>query len=724
MLRRFLILVLMIASLSAIEAENDQWRLFRSGGDIINCIAQEGEYLWLGTWCGLIRFNTNSGEKVYYTKINTPMTRDGINALVIDNNGIKWVGSQAGLFSFDGDTWQRYYVGGSFSGYNNITALTLEPGGGIAIAAMNASDQTILVCQGREWHSTITGELPVSFVNSIAFDSQNQTWVGSNQGLVRISGQTITYYTESNSNIPSNHVTTVAVDQQDRIWVGTYMNGMARYSGMMWTHYTPANLGLPSYNINKIKVDSSNRLWIGTWHGLASFDTELVSYTPDNSGLAVVNVKDICETAPGMYWLGLHGAGIQSFDGENWQLYDTENNKLPSIRICAVAVDSQDGIWFGAGVYGGGISYFDKHSWQSYNHLNSDFPNTKVNALTVDTEDKLWVGTEDGLIHFDGESFTHYTEQNSPLQGNQITALHTYQDGSIFIGYNGGFMVYALGNWQTFNYENSPVPSYAVTDFSSKMGEVWFSLWGGGIGRLTSQGITIFNTSNSDLPSNYIQGVAVNELGEVWAISYPVYDYCTLLRLNGNSWQVIDHQDMGFYSNFAMDLCFDGNDDLWVACGEGILHYDRFSWELLPPANGLQIGGDTQCIAVDSRGNKWMGFYWDGAAVYNEAGYLPVAQDSSSPTPQKLMISSYPNPFNPSTTIAFTLPEPGTTEVFIYNLKGQRVRTLESRYLSSGTHQLHFNGIDDSGKPLSSGIYFARIRHRGRQQTHKLMLMK
>jgi len=90
------------------------------------------------------------------------------------------------------------------------------------------------------------------------------------------------------------------------------------------------------------------------------------------------------------------------------------------------------------------------------------------------------------------------------------------------------------------------------------------------------------------------------------------------------------------------------------------------------------------------------------------------------------LISNYPNPFNPNTTISFNLNTESTenTELVIYNLKGQKVRQLFSDQLSTGQHSVLWNGDDEFGKPVSSGIYLYKLKSGNFQKTRKMILMK
>ena len=85
---------------------------------------------------------------------------------------------------------------------------------------------------------------------------------------------------------------------------------------------------------------------------------------------------------------------------------------------------------------------------------------------------------------------------------------------------------------------------------------------------------------------------------------------------------------------------------------------------------------------------------------------------------------NYPNPFNPTTTINFSLLNPGKVNLKIYNAKGQVVRTLLDEEMESANYQITWNGTDDNNKKVSSGIYFYRMSTKGYSSTKKMMLLK
>jgi len=85
---------------------------------------------------------------------------------------------------------------------------------------------------------------------------------------------------------------------------------------------------------------------------------------------------------------------------------------------------------------------------------------------------------------------------------------------------------------------------------------------------------------------------------------------------------------------------------------------------------------------------------------------------------------NYPNPFNPSTTIVYELPEASDLTLEIHNVLGQKVRTLVSGRQPAGTANTQWNGTDDRGLPVSSGVYFVRLHSDRFSDSKKMLLLK
>lgn len=85
---------------------------------------------------------------------------------------------------------------------------------------------------------------------------------------------------------------------------------------------------------------------------------------------------------------------------------------------------------------------------------------------------------------------------------------------------------------------------------------------------------------------------------------------------------------------------------------------------------------------------------------------------------------NYPNPFNPATRIEYTLKKSGEVELVVYNISGQRIRTLVAAHQSPGEHAVEWDGRDEAGQAVASGIYFYQLSVGASHSTRKMMLVK
>jgi hypothetical protein len=144
-------------------------------------------------------------------------------------------------------------------------------------------------------------------------------------------------------------------------------------------------------------------------------------------------------------------------------------------------------------------------------------------------------------------------------------------------------------------------------------------------------------------------------------------------------------------------------------------------------------------VELDSSKTVFLGFGFEAisTASFRESmmqallNYLdqPTAIDENDLTaklPQEFqLLQNYPNPFNPQTSIRFAVPKTSKIKIVIYNSLGQKVRLLTEDTYSPGYHEIVWQGLDDTGNSLSSGVYFYRLSSEdGISQVKKLLLMK
>jgi hypothetical protein len=168
--------------------------------------------------------------------------------------------------------------------------------------------------------------------------------------------------------------------------------------------------------------------------------------------------------------------------------------------------------------------------------------------------------------------------------------------------------------------------------------------------------------------------------------------------------------------------------------------------------DGIALGASSSCL-ISASDNQ---YFPKLAAVGNEAfltwsdtdfyhdnvrcggGYSPntnlyaqklsnevvAVEDDELPSAALYLEQNFPNPFNPETNICFSLKASADAELCIYNLKGQKVKTLLSGLLEKGRHTLVWNGTDDEQKSVSSGVYFYKLTSGKYTKTRKMILLK
>lgn len=157
----------------------------------------------------------------------------------------------------------------------------------------------------------------------------------------------------------------------------------------------------------------------------------------------------------------------------------------------------------------------------------------------------------------------------------------------------------------------------------------------------------------------------------------------------------------------------------WAPLGSGLAgnNWGRVS-DLISAGDDLWVcGGFTGAGGRPSIGlGRWTGDPSALAATSGVADGLPVAARRLRP--------AFPNPFNPGTSLAFTLPSAGPVSLGIFDARGARVRRLVDGPCEVGVHHVSWDGLDHAGRALPSGLYFARLTAAGVTEATKLMLVR
>ncbi len=177
------------------------------------------------------------------------------------------------------------------------------------------------------------------------------------------------------------------------------------------------------------------------------------------------------------------------------------------------------------------------------------------------------------------------------------------------------------------------------------------------------------------------------------------------------------------HGGYPTGLAFDG-ECLWCSDNEYDVIYriDVSTFEVVQTIKAP--GGDYP------NGLTWDGKYlWVANNDVDSIYQLDVSTETKISTAEHFLNSfelqqNYPNPFNPSTTIEYELPKSGLVQLTIYNSVGQKVRTLVNVRQSAGRYQVVWNGCDQTGRQVGSGVYFCRLQYKNQCKTRKMLLLR
>lgn len=247
-----------------------------------------------------------------------------------------------------------------------------------------------------------------------------------------------------------------------------------------------------------------------------------------------------------------------------------------------------------------------------------------------------------------------------------------------------------------------------------------------------------------DLGSSGINQLSILEdvdgdgLDDILVCSFASTFYC----VSGADGNVIWSVPVGNFSWSAQaipDITGDGHQDVIMACRNDnlyVLDGMNGAIELQYPMNSGVLQGATLAYTLPDMDNnnsyEILAAADNGKVVALSGGsnaIVGVADDRPAIPSQFSLDQNYPNPFNPTTNIGFEIPqrggsERGFTELKIYDVLGREIKTLVSEELSPGSYKVEWDGTNQSGQRVSSGIYFYRLVSGEFSQIRKMILMR
>jgi hypothetical protein len=172
--------------------------------------------------------------------------------------------------------------------------------------------------------------------------------------------------------------------------------------------------------------------------------------------------------------------------------------------------------------------------------------------------------------------------------------------------------------------------------------------------------------------------------------------------------------------------------DIWVLDTVGRAWKLDGQWEWLrqedydPPMPLTEIVDWQPCFIISDTGDWWSTHVpWPGDlwAIVPGLPWYPTSVDQDEP-PAPFLAKSYPNPFNPQTTIELNLPASQHVRLAVYDVGGEMVTILADVVMQPGPHELTWDGRDNDGREMASGVYFYRLEAGSEMRSGKMVLVR
>ena len=630
-----------------------------------------------------------------------------VNAVEVDTMGTVWCGSYKGLHRFDGKSWKIYTMADGLAD-SFVTRIACGADGELWIGTENGLSRF----DGKTWISyTANDVLPKKGITALAVGPDRCVWVGtsgdcgSGGGLSRFDGETWSTFT-IRDGLLDMYVSSIAVTPDNEVWAGSYFTGgVTLKKGNEWTRFT-TDAGFTRFNpVFDAAAAPDGSIWFGTYYGIFRYRDEKWTRYTIVDGLKLDSVYSLVVDSTGAVWAGTKG-GIARFDNERWQWFNTGLGPGgESIDSIAIAPDGM--VWCTTET--GGISSFDGTRWKTYTTADGLMKNTPL-AVLIGPNGVVWSRFPNGMSRFDGTSWKDFSIDDK-LNYKKFDWFSTIidHDGNFWFCTVEGISRYDLSEWRTFTTHDGITPGAWYVLSMGPDGAVWAELWQSG-GFMTFRDGKWISYTPEGLPEGYFVGyLAFAPNGAQWftlyrkSASYP--NDAGVARFFHGEWTTCLFGE-GLRGTRVLLKAFTTDGSLWIGTDAGLSRFDGKTWTSYTPESGL-ASGYVSAIVPAPGGEIWIGT-GDGVSRLvpdNPAGITEI------PKNRKISIlCNNPNPFNASTLIEFELPLPGIVELVIYDITGRTVRDLSPGRLPAGRNAVWWDGRDNSGAPVASGIYISGLR--------------
>ncbi len=632
-----------------------------------------------------------------------------IRCFAVDADGYIYGGSNGGtVYSTDnGETW-------SFPGNQGFMA------GEVYVLTVDENNILYAGTDSKIFYSTDRGqswdEIDGAYeINTLYITSSGYSYAGSYMLGVYRSTDGGSSWTQANNGLPSGvDVRSIAVAPNYDVFAGTNGYGVYRSTnnGATWVQ---VNTGITNNFIKYIGAEDNGYLFASTGNSLFRSTDNGNSWSALTNGLPPVAGNCIEINSDNSIFLGTtYGVYFSNNQGDQWTKGSTG---MRALMVKALGIDSRGTLW--AGSYTNGL-FFSDNGGDSWERVEKLIP--LISSVMIDSDDDIFVFAEDSVYRSSDYGGSWTTSKMGIYNSEWIRPVQN-SEGDIFAGKLGEGVFRSTDKGASWTNVSNGLTSLHVHSVLAAANGYLFAATFEGLFRSTDDGAEWTKLTNG-LTDTEFWALASNSQGEIFTAGYSYQLFSHILKStdNGDSWTAV-----GYISGYPNLICMTVNSLDYLFAGTllyGGAYYSSDSgdnWSKI--ADGFPSYTSALTLVVDPDDYIYAGT--ESSVFKSVKSTTGVNYHQSDALSGYRLLQNFPNPFNPATTISFSLSKTSYISLRVYDILGNECAVLADGEKVSGMYDVQF-----SGDRLAAGIYFYRLEARAVEdndhfsKTGKMILLK